>query len=50
MDIKIIKPYQYNEDRIVEFDGFSSIYFKGEEAKNLLEELDNELNYGETIE
>ena len=50
MDIKIINPYQNNGDRIVEFDGFSSIYFKGEEAKNLLEELDNELNYGETIE
>ena len=50
MDIKIIKPYPYNEDRILEFDCFSSIYLKGEEVKNLFEELDNELNYGDTRE
>jgi len=50
MDIKIINPYQNNRDRIVEFDGFSSIYLKGEELDNLFEELDNELNYGDTRE
>jgi len=50
MDIKIINPYQHNEDRIVEFDGFSSIYLRGEEVDNLFKELDNELNYGDTRE
>jgi len=50
MDIKIINPYQNNGDRIVEFDGFSSIYLKGEEVDILFEELDNELNYGDTRE
>jgi len=49
MNIKIIKPYQHNEDRIVEFDNFQ-IYLKEDEVKNLLEELDNELNYGDTRE
>jgi len=50
MDIKIINPYQNNGDRIVEFDGFSSIYLKGEEVDILFEELDNDLNYGDTRE
>jgi len=50
MDIKIINPYKNNGDRIVEFDGFSSIYLKVEDVDILFEELDNDLNYGDTRE
>jgi ribosomal protein S13 len=49
MNIEIVKPYQSSEQRIITLDNIT-ITLQEEEVKKLSEELDNDLNYGDTRE
>ena len=49
MNIEIVKPYQSSEQRIITLDNIN-ITLQEEEVKKLSEELDNDLNYGDTRE